>query len=310
MKFAIPASTTVEFSVIAGRVSTEDHDRILETLEALRHQEGRPSYEVLLVDRLGDSISEQIEKDYPEVQLIRCEKQVDLPTMRTIALKQSVGRFVAVTEDHCVPANDWLQNLLRVFHENQTASVVGGCVINGVDDSGLDWATFLCEYSAFMPPVVEGPTDNVPGMNVAYRRSVFDSIPEEILTRGFWETTLHPRLLSEGNTFISANSVRMYHCKKFSLGLFLRQRFIYSRYFAGIRFKKGEFGRRLIASAACVVLPPLLLFRFLRSIRKRNHLGKTIFRATPYLLIFYFVWAFGEVIGYLFGPADALRRIE
>jgi hypothetical protein len=28
------------------------------------------------------------------------------------------------------------------------------------------------------------------------------------------------------------------------------------------------------------------------------------------LLIFYFVWAFGEVIGYLFGPADALRRIE
>ena len=136
MKFANPASSSIEFSVIAGRVSTEDSDRIIETLEALRNQEGRPNYEVLLVDRLGDSISEQIKNNYPNVKLIRCEPQVDLPTMRTIALKQSVGQVVAVTEDHCVPATDWLKNLRNIFDENQSASVVGGCVINGVDDSG------------------------------------------------------------------------------------------------------------------------------------------------------------------------------
>ena len=310
MVFSNPASGTIEFSVIAGRVSTEDHDRVIETLEALRHQKGQPNYEVLLVDRLSDSISRHIGDNYPEVQLIFCERHVELPTMRTIALKQSVGQFVAVTEDHCVPATDWLENLRKSFNKNQSANIVGGCVINGVDDSALDWATFLCEYSAFMPPVAEGPTENVPGMNVAYKRSVFESVPEAILTRGFWETTLHPKLISEGQQFTSTNSVRMYHCKKFSLGLFLRQRFIYSRYFSGIRFEKNEFGKRLAASAACVILPPLLLFRFLRSFRRPNHMRKTLLAVAPYLLVFYFVWAAGEAVGYLFGPADALSRIE
>ena len=31
---------------------------------------------------------------------------------------------------------------------------VGGSVVNGVCDRGLDWATFICEYSFFSPPVV------------------------------------------------------------------------------------------------------------------------------------------------------------
>jgi glycosyltransferase involved in cell wall biosynthesis len=310
MKFANAGSTDIEFSIIAGRVSTEDHDRVMETLDALRSQEGRPTYEVLLVDRLNDDISDRIENDYPEVTLIRCEPQADLPSMRTVALKQSVGQFVAVTEDHCVPANDWLANLRRLFQEHRQANVIGGSVLNGVDETALDWATFLCEYSAFLPPVDEGTTENVPGMNVAYRRGVFDAVPEAVLTRGFWETTLHPRLIAEGNIFVSSNSVKMYHCKKFSLGLFLRQRFIYSRYFAGIRFGNDDFGRRLFASIACIALPPLLFLRFVRSVASRQLDRRAVIVSTPYLLLFYLVWAYGEMIGYLSGPADALSRIE
>src|SRR5262249_37549226 len=39
-----------------------------------------------------------------------------------------------------------------------------GAVENGVCDTVLDWATFLFEYSAFVPPIPSGPTLALPGM--------------------------------------------------------------------------------------------------------------------------------------------------
>ena len=48
---------------------------------------------------------------------------------------------------------------------------IGGAVENGVCDTVLDWAAFLFEYSAFVPPIRSGPTLALPGTNVAYRRS-------------------------------------------------------------------------------------------------------------------------------------------
>ena len=61
---------------------------------------------------------------------------------------------------------------------------VGGSVVNGVTDTSLDWATYLCEYSFFSPPVAEGESAILPGMNVAYRRSALESVPRELLTSG------------------------------------------------------------------------------------------------------------------------------
>jgi hypothetical protein len=41
-----------------------------------------------------------------------------------------------------------------------------------------------------------------------------------------------------------------------------------------------------------------------------KNLGKEFRRASPSLAALVFVWAFGEMAGYLFGPGDALARIE
>ena len=51
-----------QFSVVVGRVSTEDSDRVLELIDAIRHQEGSHSYEIVIVDRLGDRLSDRIKK--------------------------------------------------------------------------------------------------------------------------------------------------------------------------------------------------------------------------------------------------------
>jgi len=308
---ALRVDNAPEFSILIGLVSTEDCDRILQTLDSLRKQQGSHRYEVIIADRRNDDISKRLDADYPEVKHIACPASCSLPELRTLALGAAAGDYIIVTEDHCVPSRDWLYSIARAFGEAPEGTVaVGGCVENGVVDTAMDWATFLCEYSYFLDPVVEGVTTVLAGMNVAYRRSVFDGIDRKLLTSGFWETTVHPMLTGNGDKLYSTNKIKLYHCKKFSLALFVRQRFIYSRYYAGLRYPRSHWMKRMVASLATLALPVVLFYRSRKQVKAKHRLDAEFTSATPYLILFYLVWAFGEITGYIFGCGDALARIE
>ena len=301
-------SARAEIAVLIGLVSTEDGDRVLQTLEALSARQGDVCCEVILADRRQDHISQEIMRSYPQVRIIPCPRDYTLPAMRTLAYDHSRAALIAVTEDHCVPSDNWLGAIVSAFQDPELTAV-GGSVENGVSDTPFDWATFLCEYSYFSPPVTEGETDILPGMNVAYRRSALDQIPRERLVAGFWETTVHPLMLQAGAQFRSRNDMKMFHCKKFSKALFGRQRYVYSRYYAGIRFPKHAILQRVVATAGSLLLPPLLLWR-MRKAALEKQLGKPFREAIPSLAWLVVVWSLGEMVGYLLGPGQALAEIE
>lgn len=308
---AQPNQVGVTFSIVIGLVSTEDRERILETLEALRNQCGGHNFEAVLADRRNDEISEAIRRDYPEVRLIECPPKTSLSELRTVALERAVGEIVAVTEDHCVPAEDWLDAIATAFREAPEGTVaVGGCVENGVTDRALDWATFLCEYSAFLAPVPEGRVQDLPGMNVAYQRAALTELERSRLTRGFWETTVHPELLRKGLIFYSTNRIVMYHSKRFSFGLFAHQRFLYSKYFSGIRFGREQYLLRIAASALSLLLPAVLLYRIAKKVWTKDRFKMQLISALPTLAVFVVIWSLGEMVGYLAGAGNALSRIE
>lgn len=300
----------LEFSIVVGRVSTEDQDRVLQLVQSLFNQTGSPVFEVIIVDRLHDKISETLKTLDPRVIWIGCPSVQALPAMRQMGLLRSRHNYVIVTEDHCVPTPDWLQSFSEVLREHPEAVAVGGAVLNGIVDRTLDWATFLCEYAACYPPLPLGASGGVVGMNVAYQRQALLALPQELLSGGFWETTVHPRFVEQGRTLVTDNRILLHHSKRFSLGLFTRQRYIYSRYFAGIRFRESDRRRRYVAALACVLLPGLLVCRLLVSSWSKPPLRQPVVLALPYLLWFYLAWAVGECVGYLAGPADSLQRIE
>jgi hypothetical protein len=299
-------NTPTNVSVIIGRVSTEDGDRILETLSSF----SASKCEVVIADRLQDAISDQISIEYPEAILVPCPPSTSLPQMRTLAYEKSSGEIIAVTEDHCVPCPGWIEIVQKSFSDGGDRLVaVGGCVTNGVTVRGYDWATFLSEYSFFAPPVAEGPTEILPGMNIAYRRSALEQVPRELLTKGFWETTVHQPLLDYGGNFLSINRLRMDHRKHFSVALSSRQRFLYSQYYSGIRFQSEPRWKKIAGAVACLALPPILFFRAFQS-ASRKGLKIEFAKAMPGLFLLMIVWALGESYGAVAGPQQALEKIE
>ena len=306
----MPAQDRPYFSILIGRVSTEDGDRILQTLDALRKQDSPLTCETIVIDRLDDAVTVTIRERFPEVRLSLCDHRASLPEMRTQALRLARGCFVLVTEDHCVPPLSWLSDFKSVLNEHPGACVIAGCVENGVTDRALDWATFLCEYAAFAPPIAEGSGASLAGMNVMYEHGVLADCPEDLLTKGFWETTVHPWLASQGKVLLATNRVRIFHCKKFSFRLFAAQRYAYSRYYAGIRFARDKPLVRWLAALATPVLPVLLTARLVRAAQRKASIARPTLSAIPYLFIFFLIWAVGEAVGYLTGPGESLRAIE
>jgi hypothetical protein len=293
-------------SVLIARASLQDPARFEQTLQALHAQRCSFAFEVVVVDRVGDAAA--VARRHPGLAL-HChlvDRDSTLPQMWWQALQLARGRIVAVTEDHCMPEPDWLQQLHDEFARDPTLVGVSGCVINGLTGSALDWATYLCEYAAFAPPVPR--TDTPVGMNIAYLRERLVAQPPQLLTTGFWDATLLPPLRAGGARLLAGSAAHVRHCKHFGVGGFLQQRYLYSRHYAGTRFERWP--ARLLAALSSPLLPPLLLVRLLRVTWRRPGLRWPSVRALPYLALFFTVWAWGECVGYALGPSDALRRIE
>lgn len=302
---------TIRFSVIIGLVSTEDRERIRDCLSALRGQRGDHALEVIVADRRNDEISRQIAEMFPEVSLIACDPGTSLPELRTIALRHARGEFILVTEDHCIPDVNWLSGVSEAFARAPSSAVaVGGCIENGLTSKAWDWATYLCEYSGFAGPIREGNTVILPGGNIAYRRDILAGQDNDLLTSGFWESTLHPRLLGQGYTFLASNDIVVYHLKAFSFRLFITQRFSYSRYYASMHSASHGRAWRTVAAFASLAVPLLAFYRIATNALGRGRLRIQLLRSTPWLLLFTLIWGLGESWGHLFGPGRALAEIE
>lgn len=298
-------------SILIGRISLIDGLCFGECLDALTRLQCNLEYEIIVADRINDSYSNELKLLYPDITWIICNANHSLPTLRTMALRHSKGEYIFVTEDHCIPSENWLRAALDIFaNSDNNISAVGGCVENGCDDTIIDWATFFCEYLAFVSPVTNGHTNSLPGMNIAYHRKVFNDLTDDYLASGFWEARLHPLLIDRGQQLFSTNDMMISHKKHFSIHQFACQRFMYSRHYAGQRFGSYKLPTRLLASAIGFALPPLLLSRMVKSIYHKHRLRRQFILAIPYLLFFICIWTIGEIWGTIFGPGKSLSRIE
>jgi hypothetical protein len=146
-------------------------------------------------------------------------------------------------------------------------------------------------------------------MNVAYDT---ERMPElrSVFAEELWENVLHDRIRAAGYEIGLDPAIGVTHCKDFTVPMFLRERFHYSRAFAGNRVEHAPWSTRLAWAGASVLLPPLLMARIVGAVMERKRHRVWLLRALPLVALFAVMWSVGECVGYLTGPGDSLARVR
>ena len=298
------AISAPSLSIVIAAVNGRDVlDATLDSIDALPE---RARIEVLVVADDLD-VAADLRLRQPAVRVVPVAERRPIPRLRYLGVIEAQADLVAILEDHTVVDREWASAMLAA-HADPTLGAVGGAVENG--KPGLvNWAVFFCEYAPYMRPVAEGPTTDLPGNNIAYKREHLLR-HAGILDLGKWESWINDRLLDEGITIASTNRAVVRHIKTFRLGYFLAQRFHFARSYAGMRRVDQSWAKRAVYGLGSAALPILLLSRAARqTIRKGRNLGRFA-ACLPLLALFFAVGALGEMIGYFAGPGASLDHVE
>lgn len=277
------------------------------TLDSIDRLPERDRIEVIVVEPIGGPVRDHLRARRSAVTVIPLSEKRSIPRLRYLGVRCARGDLIAILEDHAEVDPNWASALFEA-HRDPGVGAVGGAVENG--KGGLvNWAVFFCEYTAYMAPVAEGATDDLPGNNIAYKR---DHLLKHahVLDEGKWESWINDRLRADGVAISSTNRAVVRHIKTFRLGYFLSQRFHFARSYAGMRRGDQSPVKRLIYGVGSMALPGLLLARISRqALGKRRNLGRFA-ACLPLIALFLTVGAAGEMIGYLVGPGRSLERVE
>jgi glycosyltransferase involved in cell wall biosynthesis len=305
---AVPAPTSREPPQLSVIIASVNGAYYLDTcLAALSRQRGNIQAEIIVADCCGSITQELVARKYPHVQLLSFPQRLTIPELRAIGIAQSTGELVTITEDHCVPPDDWLERIIAAHRVPFVA--IGGAVENAATERLVDWAVFLCEYYRHVCPVPAGVTRDIPGPNVTYKREALAHL-KDLLAEGRWESFLHARLEERGFELYSDPSIVIYHRKFFGLGEFISQRYHYGRSFAGMRVEGAAMWRRAMLALSSPLLPPLLIGRIASHLFRRRRHRLIFVQAFPLLALFMLSWTIGELIGYVAGPGDSLIKVE
>ncbi len=221
-----------------------------------------------------------------------------IPQLRREGVWQAHAPWVVITEDHCLFPPDWVRNFLNSTRTRER-KVRGGPVLNGVP-SLAGWVVYFSRYSAFLPPVTEGPVRTLPGTGACYPRELL--LEESALLReGFWEAELNEALARRNVTFWMSPELAVKQHQRRGLLEFIAVRFRHGRCYGARRVATARSRTWMVLLLRAPVVPFVLLARAARAVfRKRQHRGRFLF-TFPLLFLCFCSWAGGESIGYLLG---------
>ena len=256
----------------------------------------------LLVARAGNAADvSALGKTYPSVRFITAPADASIPQLRALGMAQASGDVVALTEDHCIADENWVETLTLSASD---ADVVGGGMDNARRSRAVDWAAYFAEYGFFSPdrpdPAVGTPL--LTGANVAYKRHVIADVVGWA-QEGEWENVAHSRLVAQGSMLRFARTAAIYQNQTYSVSSFCADRYEHGRDYARKRLVEEPGASRWFLLAVSPLLPPLLTWRVARAAARGRMV--TFLRALPATMLFLTAWSVGEAVGYLRGPADS-----
>lgn len=277
--------------------TTQPWPEVRRCLDSVATQARQHGAEVILACRGADGFPPASRPHYPGVRVVVVEGGATFD-LRAAGFAACRGEWIALTEDHCVAARNWVESLLRASQENPEAQLVVGAVQNGSTRNTVDWANFLVSLRPFLPPLPRPLRFGDPPVgNTAFRRTL---LPDKVLP-GWFEESLG-RAVPESRRAADGRAV-VTHVQSGSW-----------RPTLGYHFHNGRAtalrGRRPGAAlVGMFTTPPGLVWSTWRNLGPRGR-RRLAARASPWIFVMGLVFAWGRLFGALAGPGSSPQRLR
>jgi hypothetical protein len=306
---------TILITIVSGK------DALRRCLEVLYPQVDFREVEIIVpFDKWSKEIGE-IVSEFPEVKFhfienlglatsdkITAHEHRLYDRRRAVGLNLSQGRIIAMTENHAVPAEDWIKQIMDLH--KQPFDVIGGAIENNINKP-INWALYYCDFGRYGKPLKEVDSNYVSDINVAYKREAIMSV-REIWSEAYHETSVHWALRSNGIKLVLDERMTVYQERpQIKLTETLRERINWGRVFAETRAIKMNFPKRLIYAVGTILLPPLLLMRVFKNMFRQKRNLSQMATTLPLAFLLLIGWSVGEMLGYLKGEpqVNASKKI-
>ena len=265
-------------------------------LAALKAQEGAPPFQVMVAcDPLIPGI-EAVARRHPEARIFANAVERTSLELASAVLRACDADVLLLTEDHCVPRQDWVKLMLAARAPGR--AVVGGRVEMRGNASAVNWAFYFVDFFRYAAPVSEGPSPTLTVCNVAYDREKLDAVRDLWRVR-FEEPAVHGALRERFGALWLVPDSEVAMRRSVSLRAALYERYAFGRIFGHTRIEHVSDARRWLYAALAPALPALLLGRMTAKALRSAALARAFVRSFVPLVLMVLCWSWGEWLGYL-----------
>lgn len=286
-------------------VSPDDFDTFRAVIGYLQAQTVAGRIEVVLVGSTPEAfrVDAAAMTGFHSHQVLHVGPIPSLSEPRVAGIRAARAPVVALTEDHCFPAETWAERLLHA-HEGPYAAV-GPTVAIANPASHRTWANALIQYGWWVPPTPSGVQDDIPGHNSSYKRDVLLEDGEDLETLFTFDAALHADLRRRGHRLYLDATAVTHHVYITQLRPFVQEHFHIGRTFAASRARDWPAARRWLYALASPALPVLRGWRIVRRMRELGWLGDLVPGVLPSLGLGLGASALGELLGYALGAGSS-----
>ncbi|MDP9114682.1 MAG: glycosyltransferase family 2 protein [Acidobacteriota bacterium] len=274
-------------------------------LDELLPQCEDPGVELLIADSTGECLPHPLPPSFSKIRHLPCPG-ASVFDLRAKATGEATGEIVAWTEDHCIPAADWCQNIRAAHEHHPDAEVIGGAVLNGSQDTSMDWSNFLCTFGPFVPPIRRSPHSRAPAVaNLSIKRRALPSSP---IRAGFIEIACTADWRAAGNVGFD-DSILVTHVQSWGFWGTFAAHFHNGRSTTGLLADSLSSWGRIRHLLICFLMPAEVLRTSLLPL-----LGKRAVpwrRNLPFIFALALAFSAGEFVGLVTkGPGRSPHLLE
>jgi glycosyltransferase involved in cell wall biosynthesis len=169
----VSAGTVPRFSIL---VPTHNRAMLLaRCLDSVYRQDfPHDRYEIIVIDDgsrdgTGALLAEQQKRAPVPLQVVSLPLRRGAGAARNQGFQRATGDIIVCIDDDCTAPTNWLAGICETWRKFPEAAAVGS--VSNPTDTPLAWASYLLEFSAWLPVGTRCRyVNDIPACNIAYRR--------------------------------------------------------------------------------------------------------------------------------------------